>query len=424
MIDWRQLHSLPVAVLIRLFMQNLKQTVIDAKAALLAQMPDSAARMAQLNEWLADEVAAVKSEGADAIPQISYRDLSSNEISAAQKNRIRRRGCVVIRGVFEHQQANEWNEEIGRYIDENNYYEKSKDKVGMDKYFSGLASGRPQIFGLYWSRPQMQARQHENLALTRNWLNRLWSFTAEFDPDRQCNYADRIRRREPGDKSLGLSAHCDGGSIERWCDPSFHHVFHEVLFGDVNKYDPFRAEGRNQTREIPSPAVCSMFRTFQGWTALTQQGPGDGTLKIIPIARSMAWLLLRALQPDVAPDDLCGAAAGRALAAYPQWHELLLQAETSIPVVEPGDTVWWHPDVIHAVENEHRGSAYSNVIYIGAAPYCEKNAQFLVRQSESFLAGKSSPDFAAEDYELDFKNRAMLDDLSELGKKQMGLLPW
>ena len=167
-----------------------------------------------------------------------------------------------------------------------------------------------------------------------------------------------------------------------------------------------------------------MFRTFQGWTALTQQGPGDGTLKIIPIARSMAWLLLRALQPDVAPDDLCGAAAGRALAAYPQWHELLLQAETSIPVVEPGDTVWWHPDVIHAVENEHRGNEYSNVIYIGAAPYCEKNARFLARQAESFLAGKSSPDFAAEDYEVDFKNRATLADLSELGKKQMGLLPW
>lgn len=410
-------------------MQKPKQGVIDAKASLLARMPDSAARMAQMNEWLTDEVAAVKAEGADAVPQISYRDLSSGEISEALKNRIRRRGCVIVRGVFERQQAAEWNEEIVRYIDENNYYEKSKDKVGLDKYFSALASGRPQIFGLYWSRPQIQARQHENLALTRSWLNRLWDFTrtdgaTEFDPDRQCNYADRIRRREPGDKSLGLSAHCDGGSIERWCDPSFHHVFHEIFFGDVNKYDPFSAIGRTLTREIPSPAVCSMFRTFQGWTALTKQGQGDGTLKIIPIARSMAWLLLRALQPDVAPDDLCGAAAGRALAAYPQWHELLLQAEISIPTVEPGDTVWWHPDVIHAVENEHRGSNYSNVIYIGAAPYCDKNARFLVRQAESFLAGKSSPDFAAEDYEMDFKNRATLEDLSELGKKQMGLMPW
>lgn len=411
------------------WMNDPKQGVIDAKAALLARMPDCAARMAQLNEWLADEVASVKSDGGAAIPQLNFCDVLSGEISSAQKDRIRRRGCVVIRGVFARQQATAWNEEIGRYIDENNYYEKAKTKIGLDQYFSTLASGRPQIFGLYWSKPQMQARQHENMDAVRGWLNHLWDFTRadgsqEFDPDRQCNYADRVRRREPGDKSLGLSGHCDGGSIERWCDASFHRVYHEVLFGDVNAYDPFRAEGRTNTEEIPSPAVCSVFRTFQGWTALTQQGPGDGTLKIIPIARAMAWMLLRALQSDVAPDDLCGAAAGRALAANSQWHQALLEAEVSLPVVEPGDTVWWHPDVIHAVENEHRGSDYSNVIYIGAAPWCEKNARFLPRQSERFLAGKSSPDFAAEDYEVDFKNRATLEDISELGKKQMGLMPW
>ncbi len=411
------------------WMHDPKQAVIDAKAALLARMPDCTVRMARLDEWLGNEVAAVKSEGADAVPSFSYSDLQAGAISAAQKDQIRRRGCVVIRGVFDRQQATAWNEEIGRYIDENNYYDKAKDKVGLDQYFSTLVSGRPQIFGLYWSRPQMHARQHVNLAATRSWLNHLWDFTRadnmpEFDPDRQCNYADRVRRREPGDKSLGLSTHCDGGSIERWCDPSFHRVYHEVFFGDINSYDPFQAAGRTQTEEIPSPAVCSVFRTFQGWTALTQQGPGDGTLKIIPIAGAMAWMLLRALQPDVAPDDLCGASAGRALAANAQWHQALLEAEISIPVVEPGDTVWWHPDVIHAVENEHRGSGYSNVIYIGAAPWCEKNTQFLPRQAESFLAGSSSPDFAAEDYEIAFKNRATLEDLSELGKKQMGLMPW
>ena len=45
-----------------------------------------------------------------------------------------------------------------------------------------------------------------------------------------------------------------------------------------------------------------------------------------------------------------------------------------IPKVQPGDTVWWHPDVIHAVEDHHQGSDYSNVMYIGAAPDCEKIA--------------------------------------------------
>ena len=52
------------------------------------------------------------------------------------------------------------------------------------------------------------------------------------------------------------------------------------------------------------------------------------------------------------------------------YHKLLLRGYGSIPEVEPGDTVWWHPDVIHAVEDEHSGTGYSNVIYIGASPRC------------------------------------------------------
>jgi hypothetical protein len=64
------------------------------------------------------------------------------------------------------------------------------------------------------------------------------------------------------------------------------------------------------------------------------------------------------------------------------------------------------------------------VIYIAAAPYCAKNAAYLERQKGTFLAGKSAPDFSAEDYEVDFEGRATPADLTELGKKQMGLLPW
>ena len=86
--------------------------------------------------------------------------------------------------------------------------------------------------------------------------------------------------------------------------------------------------------------------------------------------------------------------------------------------------MWWHPDVIHAVEDENRGSGYSSVIYIGAAPECSKNRDFQALQKEAFLAGKSCPDFAPEDYEVDFEGRATVADLSPLGRKQMGFDPW
>jgi hypothetical protein len=412
------------------WMNDVPRAVTETQRHLRATVPDLAARYRRLREALNDEVSAICAEQArgGAVPELAFADVAAGRVSAAEVARIKRRGCLVVRGVFERAQVEAWNDEVLRYIDAVRYLERMKDKAGLDKYFSGLAASRPQIFSLYWSRPQMQARQHENQATTRAWLNRLWTFEKNgvryFEPDRQFNYADRIRRREPGDATLGLSPHSDGGSVERWCEPSFRHVYREVFEGDPLAFDPFDAEGRIATKEIPSPAVCSAFRTFQGWTALTRQGPGDGTLRLVPLAKTTPWMLLRALQDDVPEGDLCGAQPGRALGASAQWHAELLAGLVSIPQMEPGDTIWWHSDVIHAVEDRHGGSGYSNVIYIGAAPWCGKNQAFAQRQAAAFVEGRSSPDFAPEDYELGFAGRATPDDLSPLGQRQMGLRPW
>jgi hypothetical protein len=412
------------------WMHDVPRAMARAQQDLRQRVADHAQRFALLSQALRDEVAAVRAEQAagGAVPEVAFADIAAGTVSAQATARIKRRGCVVIRGVFDAQQVLDWNEQIVSYIDSNRYLEHAKAKAGLDKYFSSLASGRPQIYSLYWSKPQIAARQSESMAKTKRFLNRLWRFEKNgvryFDPDREATYSDRIRRREPGDKTLGLSPHCDGGSVERWCDPSFHAVYRDVLDGDPLAYDPFDAEGRTATNEIPSPAVCSAFRTFQGWTALSSQGPGDGTLKLVPVANSMAWMLMRALQPDVPEGNLCDAQPGRALGASPRWHAALLEGLVSIPRVEPGDTVFWHSDVIHAVEDEHHGKGYSNVTYIGASPWCDKNAAFLGRQLPAFLAGRSSPDFAPEDYEVDFQGRATAADLSPLGQMQMGLAPW
>ncbi|MDY0743166.1 DUF1479 family protein [Paucibacter sp. R3-3] len=412
------------------WMTDVPRAVAEAQRELRAEVPDLQGRYRRLTEALNDEVSAIRAEQANggAVPEVAFADVAAGRVTPAQAARIKRRGCVVVRGVFDRAQAEAWNAEVGRYIDAVGYLDRMKDKAGLDKYFSALASSRPQIYSLYWSKPQMEARQHERQATTRAWLNRLWTFEKNgrrfFDPDRQFNYADRIRRREPGDASLGLSPHSDGGSVERWCEPSFRPLYREVFEGDPLKFDPFDAEYRIATREIPSPAVCSAFRTFQGWTALSRQGPGDGTLRLVPVAASTPWMLLRALQPDVPEGDLCGAQAGRALGASPQWHAPLLEGLVSIPVMEPGDAIFWHSDVIHAVEDRHAGTGPSNVIYIGAAPWCDKNEAFAHRQAAAFLEGRSSPDFAPEDYELGFGGRTTVDELSPLGQQQMGLRPW
>ncbi len=105
----------------------------------------------------------------------------------------------------------------------------------------------------------------------------------------------------------------------------------------------------------------------------------------------MAFVLLRALQDDVPDYDLCGAMPGRTLSIRQDWHGVLFDALSSIPHMQAGDAVSWHSDVIHAVDDAHRGAGYSNVMYIASAPDCAKNDAYLARQSASFLKEESPP---------------------------------
>ena len=368
------------------------------------------------------EIESLVAKGLSPIPEINFNDLSSADDDFA--NLVRKRGCVIVRNVFSKDRVDQWNENLMGYVRDNDYFDKQAEKAGMDKYFSALASGKPQIFGLYWSRPQMEARTSQEMADLRSWLNRLWKWESEngveFNPDQECLYADRLRQREPGDDTLGLSPHVDGGSVERWLDDGYRNVYRHIFSGQIDQYDPFDAAYRTTSSEIPSPAVCSMFRTYQGWTALTRQGPGDGTLNLVPITDAMGWMLLRALQDDIDDTNLCDAKPGRAMVVNDAYHAKLLRAYVPISEVGPGDTVWWHPDVIHGVEDVNNNNGYSNVMYIGAAPDCEKNRAFLNKQRPAFEDGRSSPDFAAENYEVEFNGRFDKSDLSPLGRKQMG----
>ena len=405
---------------------QISETIATTKRKLRSRLPNYVEVLADVEAHTRAEVEDILGAGDRAIPEIDFAAIAAGGVGATTLAAIRRRGVVVVRKVFPAEQATAWNDELGDYVTRNGFYEQRADP-NLDQYFSSLKSRKPQIFGIYWSRPQVRARQSPALTATRTFLTGLWRSSGPtgeyFDPRRQCTYADRIRRREPGDTTLGLSAHMDAGSVERWIDPSYQSVYRKVFSGDWRGYDPFDGAFRTEVKEIPSPAVCSVFRTYQGWTALTQQGPNDGTLRVVPIANGIMLMLLRALQDDVAEDELCGAKAGRGLRALPQWHETLLSGMIPIPTMEPGDTIWWHPDVLHAVEDRHMGSGFSNVMYIAAAPWCAKNAAYLKGQQEAFLRGASAPDFAAEDFEVGYAGRATLDDLTELGRAQMGIEP-
>jgi hypothetical protein len=406
---------------------DLPATIRQAKRELRELLPNYKAVFKDVENAMlaeADRIADLRERGIPIIPEIRFSDIVEERVTAEEIATVKARGACVIRNVFDRSLVEKWDRDIAEYVERNHLDAKLQNRA-EDKYFGQLASSKPQIYGVYWSKPQVMARQSAELTQARVFLNRLWKAESEgrvhFDPDHVPVYADRLRRRPPGSESLGLSAHCDGGSVERWIEANFRKVYRHVFSGNWRAYDPFDAAWRTEVEEIASPAVCSMFRTFQGWTALTPQGPGDGTLQLVPIANSMVYILLRALQDDVADDDLCGAMPGRALSIKEQYHAPLFRALSSIPQMQAGDTVFWHSDVIHAVEDAHRGTGYSNVMYIASLPACAKNDAYLKRQLPSFLEGKSPPDFPSDHFEIDFVGRATADDLTPLGREQMGM---
>jgi Protein of unknown function (DUF1479) len=410
-----------------LVIEDLPEAIRTTKQQLRAALPGYREVFREVEAEMrrrVEEIVSEREAGRDVIPIVQYADIAAGQVSPELVKKIKARGACVVRETFSREQATAWDEEIADYVEKNNLDAKLAN-AAEDKYFGTLASAKPQIYGIYWSRPQVQARQSESLTNVRMFLNNLWLAESDgvrhFNPNETPAYADRIRRRPPGSASLGLSPHVDGGSIERWLDDNFRKVYRHVLAGNWRDYDAFVAAFRPEVREVPSAAVCSMFRTFQGWTALTRQGRGDGTLQLIPIAPAMVYVLLRALQDDVADDDLCGAKPGRALSISEQYHGTLIRALSSIPLMEPGDTVFWHCDVVHAVENEHNGTGYSNVMYIASAPGCAKNSAYLERQALSFLSGKTPPDFAPDDFEVNFIGRGTVAELTALGRAQLGI---
>ena len=370
-----------------------------------------------------EEISKLKASKKSIIPEISFNQINQRNTKFVES--IKKRGCVIIRDVFENLTIERLNNDLEKYIEENNYYDDQKMKSGLDNYFSDLKSSKPQIMGLYWSKAQMEIRHSENMLKVKNWLNNLWIYKNDeyevFDPNKELSYADRVRRREPGDNTLGLSPHCDAGSVERWSDDYYQKIYKDIFSDDFLKFNPFDAKYRDKTTEFESPAVAHVFRTFQGWTALTEQGPNDGTLQLIPISKAMAYILTRALLDDVPKDELCGSKLGKALSVNKEYHSLLLEGLISIPNMKPGDTVWWHPDVVHAVEDKHLGKNYSNVVYVGSTPYCKKNIDYVRKQAKKFLKGESPPDFAAEDFETNYKGRIKIENLTPLAKKQLAI---
>jgi len=369
-----------------------------------------------------EQIAAEKALGETVWPVIDYADIAAGTVTADQLARLRQRGCLIVRGHFDRDQALGWDQDIVSYVESNRFFETYR---GPGDDFFGSVGSRPEIYPIYWSPAQMQARQSDRMARVQAFLNAQWTSQSDgvqwFDPQRDSLYPDRIRRRPEGADSAGLGTHLDPGTLDLWMTQAYQRAFRHLFDGTVEAYDPWDAAYRTAGPQYPGTTMCSAFRTFQGWTALSDMARDQGVLHTVPIPEAMGYLMLRPLLSDVPGDDMCGVTTNKVFPVSDTWHPLLLEALTSIPDVRAGDSVWWHCDMIHSVAPVRNQKGWGNVMYIPAAPWCPRNERYAAAVREAFITGASPSDFPAENYERDWPNRFQPGDLNQTGRRGLDL---
>lgn len=220
---------------------NISQAIKEIKVALRKRITDNGRKVEDvLDEIKAflvaeiEDIKATKARGEEVWPIIDFADIERGTVSAESIAKLQRRGCVMIRGHFDRAQAESWDADAVDYVDSNEFFQKYSGPA--DDFFGTLEMSKPEIYPIYWSSTQMQARQHPRMATVQQFLNSQWKNESHgktwFDRSRYSLYPDRIRRRPPCSNSNGLGTHLDPGCLDLWMTEGYQQHFGHLFRGE------------------------------------------------------------------------------------------------------------------------------------------------------------------------------------------------
>jgi hypothetical protein len=146
--------------------------------------------VAILDGWkrLLDRVAVDKlvSWNSEMIPEVQFSSIEANNghLPEDAKRALKERGTIIIRGLVSPDEALGWKQQIHDY-------------VSLNPSTKGFPAENPQVYELYWSKAQLEARSHPNMLLSQVALNQVWSTSPEdpVDISVPISYCDRLRIR-------------------------------------------------------------------------------------------------------------------------------------------------------------------------------------------------------------------------------------
>ncbi|GKT67286.1 DUF1479 domain protein [Colletotrichum tofieldiae] len=409
-----------------------KEDFARAKAAVIAEYGQEALTKSWLKvckelETVTNQLA---NQGSAAVPVYEYSEIGTKGFNEEQKEQIKARGCCIVRNTIPEDKARSLFQGLKNFVTENR------------GSINGWPVESPAMLRLFNSPTQIKIRTDpRHIALQRQ-LNALFHDASDETSPEPLSYTDATRIRPPGQTFLGLGPHIDAGSLCRWAHPQYRKVYDRIFSGEPENHDAYDLDVRKDADQymFPAGAHSAVFRAFQGWTALTPASPSCGTLMLYPNVKTViAYVVLRPFfSPPKDESDMMDASKwafdgkspwfpgttvldSQRLSTSSHPHLRLKDCLVHIPSMGPGDTVWWHTDMCHAVDPEHNGEGDASVVYIAACPTTKTNKDYVKKQLQAALVGGGPPDRVG--LKLDesaLKGYKGFDDVSEEGKMVLG----
>ena len=305
-------------------------------------------------------------DGDTSIPSFDVSQVIDDGLTESEKSLVKQCGCLIVRQVVPEEEARHQYDVLQTYVKENKAMVKAWPVES------------PSMLMLYDSPTQIAIRTHPNQLRLQETLNKLWHDKSSKSSSEPLLYSDGIRDRPPGAPFLGLGPHIDAGSLCRWADKVYRQSYHKVFAGTPELHDCYDLDARRDANQYLFPGVAHsrVFRSFQGWTALTPAAPRSGSILLYPSVRAaVAYMLLRPFfSPPGTDADILDAEKWTLDAESPWFpgtekpdsqrlsrtshpHLRLDECLIAAPAMRPGDSIWWHTDVSRSRLHAHKCSS-------------------------------------------------------------------
>ena len=114
---------------------EIRAQISKTKADLRKNGVDLAVAFEKVDALIEAQIQTIETEvksGISPVPVCDYADITAGGLDDDMTARIKQRGVLIMRNTFAADRVEGWNTWLMGYVEKNNYFERQKEKDGMD----------------------------------------------------------------------------------------------------------------------------------------------------------------------------------------------------------------------------------------------------------------------------------------------------